>query len=790
MKFSYGLLAKWSSALKIAGSLEAIAIAFLYLSREIGINPTLSSLSVPITSVLPLLFLLFVSLASILKHSTKAYGLAISLWLGLALIMLNLANKGGELGTVTGYALSFLTALILVIASIVLFTHKGKWRTFVFSFLLYVILILPLISYLFLGNQFISLLISLEGGQLSVIPNTLVSELHSSTGLISMLLSSLGLVGFLMLSYSPDTKPFQAFRSVGLTYPSIPVFGSLWLLAFSQVLGGDFSLPFMILALASLVMIPISLVPRLRFNAVPLGLITSTISLALGGIMFLLTSSPLLPLLLTGAGGSVIPRGLTDPDKVKAKLVESVRLKRYSTAKRYVGFLNSLGISTSSLACQFSRDKNCTVLLWLISNYNVDYNSCQDLKGFVQCILSSGNLPNNVDPLLLALEKRDRENAEKLAGLVLAKGVNERTRETARRIISPSTPAPAQEKLNLPPLSQWDPSLWVNREIYGYQVKRVVGKGGTAYVLLGERGGQAYAIKIPFISPASAGERTRLSKTTFADMAGESSKLQEISTKTEDMVTLYGIFVDRTAITEILSGKVEVYLKSPPAMVMEFMGGGDVDSLLKEQAVFYSEKWERIVTFILMRVARALNVVHSEGYVHLDVKTKNIFFSSFPGRSGDEVFENLITGRVKAKLGDLGASKKVGGVLDQYTAEYCPVDQVQALLMRSGAHPRMDIYALGATGYKMLTGQILNPAEVVKLMDGAVDEYLNRGNYSVLIDQAFREYQKFYAGLSLPGVDPELANVIKAMVNPDPVRRPTAGQVATNLERILNRMGK
>lgn len=128
MKFSYGLLAKWSSALKIAGSLEAIAIAFLYLSREIGINPTLSSLSVPITSVLPLLFLLFVSLASILKHSTKAYGLMISVWLGLALIMLNLGMKGGELGTVTGYALSFLATLILVISSIVLFTHKGNGR--------------------------------------------------------------------------------------------------------------------------------------------------------------------------------------------------------------------------------------------------------------------------------------------------------------------------------------------------------------------------------------------------------------------------------------------------------------------------------------------------------------------------------------------------------------------------------------------------------------------------------------------------------------------------------------
>lgn len=487
MKFSYGLLAKWSSALKIAGSLEALAIAFLYFYRGAGVN--LNGITPLLTAGLPLLFILFISLASVLKHSMKAYGLATSLWLGLTLIALNLEKQGGELGTVTGYALSFLTALILLIASIVLFTHRGRWKTFVFSFLLYIIVVLPLISYLFLGNQFISLLVSLSGGNLSVIPDTLISELHSSTGLISVFLSSMGLAGLLMLSYSPDTKPYQALRSVGLTYPSIPVLGSLWLLAFSYTLGGGFSTSLLVLAGASLVLIPISLFPRFRVNPVPLGLFTSTASLALGALLFLLSLGyALLSLLLTGAGGSVIPRGLTDPDKVKARLVESVKLKRYSTARRYVSFLNSLGISPSSLACQFSRDKNCTVLLWLISNYNVDYGSCQDLKGFVQCILSSGNLPNNVDPLLLTLEKRDRENAEKLAGLVLAKGTSEKTRETARRIISPATAPPQQEKLNLPPLSQWDPSVWVNREIYGYQVKRVVGKGGTAYVLLQREG--------------------------------------------------------------------------------------------------------------------------------------------------------------------------------------------------------------------------------------------------------------------------------------------------------------
>lgn len=768
MKLSYRALAKWSSALKVIGSVMAIALTALHFYLDPGLLTTTFS-----RVILVLLFFVLIALASTLKHSLKAYGLAISVWLAIFLPVYTYLGGASSLSL----AISLVASFLLLVIPGILYSYRGSWRIFVISFFLYVILVLPLVIYLFLGNKFVTALESARTGNLSSIAQLLLSQ--NPLGL-SFVLPVLGLVSFLMLSYSPGVKPFQALRSVGLTYPAIPILGSLFL----YVMEGKIDLSVLVFAVGSLVTIPLSLVPRFKRNFVPLGLFTSTASMILGGLLYSISPSFLLTSLMTiGAGGSVIPRGLTDPDKVMTKLVESIRIKKFNMAKRYVSFLESVGYSTSSIACSFARSKNCAGVLWLMDNYDVKYDTCQNLREFADCIISSGRLPSRLDPLLVALNQRDKEYAEKLAGLVLAKAQDERTRDTAKRIISG---APTQEKLKLPSWTSGT-NLWVNREIYGYTVKKVVGKGGTAYVLLAERGGSRYAVKVPLLTPTSSGQ-TRLSRTTFADLAGESSKLQEISAKTEDMVTLFGVFVDRTSIKEILSGKVEVYLKSPPAMVMEFMGGGDVESLLKEQAVFYSEKWNRIVAFIVLRVARALDVVHREGYVHLDVKTRNIFFSSPPGRSGEEVLENLTSGRVRAKLGDLGASRKIGGTIDQYTSEYCPVDQVQAMLLRGGAQPSMDVYALGATAYKMLTGETLNPPEVVQLMDGAVDEYLRRGNFSSMLDQANAIYQRFYSSLTVPG-NPELANVVRMMVNPDPNRRPTAGQVVSYLERALKSMG-
>ncbi|MEM3195643.1 MAG: protein kinase [Metallosphaera sp.] len=775
---SQRLLAKWSTSLKIVGAIEAITIAFLSLSKD----------SPQTLLYTPLTFLTLLSLGSVLKHSLKTYGLIVSIST-VFLFSETMGDLSMNVNQLNVKALaSILASVLLIIISFLLYFHKGTWKTFVVSSLLYLLLVFPLIWLAFFGFE----------NYVHPILNLWASIENSPSFPTYASISLLGLIAFLMLSYSPGVKPFQSFRSVGLTYPSIILIYSA-----SALLNQELSLnlttmfpsnvtitfpPLLWLAVISLISIPLSL-SSLKDRPLVLGLSLASASFAASALIFILSKlvftsgyDYVIPLLLTSSGGSVIPRGITDPDKVKSRLISVLKQGNYGSARRYVNFLNSIGVTPTELVCQLSREGNCEASLWLASSYKVEYDSCGDLKALVNCILASGKFPRDVSQLLVALERRDRLTAEKLAGLVLAKTNDERTREMARRLISTRK---VEERVDLPSLSNWDPSLWINRELYGYQVKSFVGKGGTAYVFLTERGGAKYAMKIPLLTASSNAERTRLSKSTFTDLAGESSKLQEISAKTDDMVTLYGIFVDRTTIKEILSGNLELYLKSPPAMVMEYMEGGDAESILSNQNVFHSAQWERIVAFILLKVAKALSVVHSEGYVHLDVKTKNVFFTSNPGSTGGEVLQSLLTGRVKVKLGDLGASRRVGGTIDQYTPEYCPVDQVEAMLNRGGASPKMDVFSLGATGYKLLTGRALNPVNVINLMDKAVEDYVEKRDYKQTLAQASLNYQRFYMTLSLKDVNQDLAKLIKEMVNPDPTRRPSAHQVVSALSSTL-----
>ncbi|QKQ99433.1 protein kinase [Metallosphaera tengchongensis] len=823
MRLTYRGKAKWSRILKVVGGLEVSLVFGLYLYTHVfkglsALGPILGSPKSLVT-YLVISLLWVVALIAFTKHRAKNYGLALSLWVGIVVVLVALStiftNSTGNSSNTSSTEESLLPGsigllLLLLISSPVIYNAAKTWKGYLASVLVYLFLVLPTFTFLtvtYLGENFQDYVSGLTHGGLGSIQSLFSPMTSSKQGQFWLTLAALSLISFIMMSYySPRDKPYMSLRSVGLTYPAIPVLSSI--LAFVLVYEDQVNLyttPLLVTAAVSLVSIPLSLVPALKAKSVLLGLSISTASLISSALVFLfsltlspsLTPSPTLAatslalvatsLVVAGAGASVIPRGLTDPDKVKAKLSEALRAKHYSMAKRYISFLNTVGVTPTEVACQLSRQGDCSALMWIVKNYKVQYESCQDLVGFADCIMRGDELPSDVGTLLEVLAKRDSVYKERLAGLVLVKSGDERTRDIAKKVLSVPVPSPApvREDLNLPPLTQWDPNLWVGREIYGYQVKSVLGKGGTAYVLMAERDSKRFAVKVPFVSPPGSSERTRMSSLAFTDMAGESSKLQEISSKTEDMVNLYGVFVDKVAIKEIMSGKTLVYLKSPPAMVMELMEGGDAEGLLKEQAVFYSEKWEKVVAYILWRVSRALSIVHSEGYVHLDVKTKNVFFTSPPGRSGEEVLNNLLSGKVKVKLGDLGASRRVGSTFDQYTPEYCPVDQVQAMLLRKGASPSMDIYALGATGYKLLTSSPLNPQEVVELMDVAVERFMNRGNYSEPLDRAFKVYREFYSNIYVSNVSQDLLRVIKAMVDPDPERRPRADQVERELERLL-----
>jgi len=308
-------------------------------------------------------------------------------------------------------------------------------------------------------------------------------------------------------------------------------------------------------------------------------------------------------------------------------------------------------------------------------------------------------------------------------------------------------------------LSRWDPKVWKNEEIYGYKVLDVIGQGGSGYVLKCYKSGGYYALKIPSLSSIS----------NVVEMLSESAKLNELSDRSNYIVRLYGVYADRNDVNDILAGKAEAYLKRPPVIVMELMEGGSSEDLRKIPTLVNSEAWKKIVYLITARVADALSVVHSEGYVHCDVKPQNILFQEKIPPYGLEAFNKIKDNIIKPKLADLGSAVREGGKPNSYTPYYAPFDQVGSLKV-GGIRRSVDIYALGASAFKLLTGEPLNSKEMINAMlnfeKGSDPSILDTSLYST------RDYSL------LNGIaEQRVIEFIEAMTSPTPNNRPSAEEV-------------
>lgn len=137
--------------------------------------------------------------------------------------------------------------------------------------------------------------------------------------------------------------------------------------------------------------------------------------------------------------------------------------------------------------------------------------------------------------------------------------------------------------------------------------------------------------------------------------------------------------------------------------VMEFVDGRTVyDDIASKGA--YSEEEALMIT---TKVAEALSHAHEQGFIHRDVKPKNI----------------MITSDGTVKLADMGLARAVS---DREAAEaeagkaygtpyYISPEQIRGKIEIDF---RADIYALGATAYHMVTGRVpfegANPSAVMR----------------------------------------------------------------------------
>ena len=347
----------------------------------------------------------------------------------------------------------------------------------------------------------------------------------------------------------------------------------------------------------------------------------------------------------------------------------------------------------------------------------------------------------------------------------------------------PAMPSPVQlpprpvtpfVKGNLPRLDNWDPRVWVGQEVHSYKITEHLATGLTGYVFRASFGqaGTEMAIKIPIL-------RTGTGAAALEETMSEATRLLELSEQSKYVVQLRGILVDRLNIQEIVKGDTQLYLRSPPAIVMELMKGGAAKGLLEDpsyDSLYYSEKWGGIVMLIGYMIATGLETIHNAGFVHLDVKPQNILFNLKPPSTGQEMRDQMKSGTLLPKLADLGSAVRIGGKVGQFTSEYAPGEQV----LGDSTASSMDIYALGATLYNMLTKTPVNSKKLIELMN-AMTSNPGSGRTASDLKSAWNSFNPDFDRIAklAPAV-----SVLKKMLDKDPRRRPPAGTAAALLHDL------
>ena len=134
---------------------------------------------------------------------------------------------------------------------------------------------------------------------------------------------------------------------------------------------------------------------------------------------------------------------------------------------------------------------------------------------------------------------------------------------------------------------------------------------------------------------------------------------------------------------------------------MEFLDGIDLQTLVSS----YGPQTEGRVIHILKQVCGSLYEAHSMGLVHRDIKPANIMLNRRGGES--DVVKVLDFGLVKA-LDERDQSQNAGGLSG--TPLYMSPESIQTPDAVDG---RSDLYALGAVGYFLLTGQTVFEARTL-----------------------------------------------------------------------------
>lgn len=151
---------------------------------------------------------------------------------------------------------------------------------------------------------------------------------------------------------------------------------------------------------------------------------------------------------------------------------------------------------------------------------------------------------------------------------------------------------------------------------------------------------------------------------------------------------------------------------------MEYLPGGSLDAKVKGVGMPEAEALE-----MMSKIGDALSYLHDHKMMHLDLKPKNIMLKD----DGSPVIIDFGLSKQYDNEGEPESSSTIG----LGTPGYAPLEQSNSSSGRL-FQPTLDIYALGATLFKMLTGQTPPDASTI-LVDGLPEEALKAKDVSASI---------------------------------------------------------